>query len=406
MQASSNRTFICSVVFLDIVEYSKKPVAEQIIFKERLNNLLIEALADVPVNDRIILDTGDGAALSFIGDPEDALLASLSLRDALATAQPLGPQMKLRIGVNLGPVKLVKDINSHPNIIGDGINVAQRVMSFATPGQVLVSRSYYEVVSRMSDEYGPLFHYEGSRTDKHVREHEVYAVQAGVPLKRRAARRKEPSLSRGQPMLERVTGSASQLANGLRHSPRVSTALAVAAILVVAVGIRSQRQPAAPVAAVKSPPPRIVAAPPSGPNKPVSESVTEGASVAPSADRRDAKESAKPPAAPTPEARPSAGESRPAIGARPSTTGGLGKVVLTITPWGDVYVDGRRLGTTPPLQDISLGAGSHRLEIRHPDFPPHVRTIEVRAGARVTVTHWFQPKEQPNPIDSLRRLWK
>ena len=42
MQPAINRTFICSVVFLDIVEYSRKPVAEQIFFKERLNTLLTE----------------------------------------------------------------------------------------------------------------------------------------------------------------------------------------------------------------------------------------------------------------------------------------------------------------------------------------------------------------------------
>ena len=33
MQVRGNRTFICSVVFLDIVEYSRKPVAEQIQLK-------------------------------------------------------------------------------------------------------------------------------------------------------------------------------------------------------------------------------------------------------------------------------------------------------------------------------------------------------------------------------------
>src|SRR5690606_34973458 len=101
MQAS-NRTFICSVVFLDIVEYSRKPVAEQIQLKERLNALLADALANVAPNDRIILDTGDGAALSFLGDPEDALFVSLMLRDALAE-QTTGPGMKMRIGINLGP---------------------------------------------------------------------------------------------------------------------------------------------------------------------------------------------------------------------------------------------------------------------------------------------------------------
>jgi hypothetical protein len=82
----------------------------------------------------------------------------------------------VRMGVNLGPVRLVKDINGQPNIIGDGINVAQRVMSFSEPGQLLVSRSFYEVASRLSDDYANMFTHEGSRSDKHVREHEVYSV--------------------------------------------------------------------------------------------------------------------------------------------------------------------------------------------------------------------------------------
>jgi hypothetical protein len=115
MQTALNRTFICSVVFLDMVEYSRKPVAEQIFFKERLNSLLTQALANIAPNDRIILDTGDGAALSFLGDPEDALYVSLSLREALEGPQPSGPELKMRLGINLGPVRLVKDINARPD---------------------------------------------------------------------------------------------------------------------------------------------------------------------------------------------------------------------------------------------------------------------------------------------------
>jgi class 3 adenylate cyclase len=93
------------------------------------------------------------------------------------------------MGINLGPVKLVKDINGHPNIIGDGINVAQRIMSFARPGQIVVSRSYYDVVSNLASEYAKLFSYEGSRTDKHVREHEIYVVghHEGACRRRRTA---------------------------------------------------------------------------------------------------------------------------------------------------------------------------------------------------------------------------
>jgi hypothetical protein len=32
------------------------------------------------------------------------------------------------------------------------------------------------VVSNLASEYAKLFHYEGPRTDKHVREHEIYVV--------------------------------------------------------------------------------------------------------------------------------------------------------------------------------------------------------------------------------------
>src|SRR5690242_2682143 len=182
MLDQANRTFICSVVFIDLVGYSKKPVTEQIRLKTSLTNNLSEAIKDIPVNDRIILDTGDGAAISFLGDPEDALFVTLSLREKMisegmtATMVEASGEDSVRMGINLGPVKLVKDINGHPNIIGDGINVAQRIMSFARPGQIVVSRSYYDVVSNLAGEYAKLFSYEGSRTDKHVREHEIYVV--------------------------------------------------------------------------------------------------------------------------------------------------------------------------------------------------------------------------------------
>ena len=42
---------------------------------------------------------------------------------------------------------------------------------------MLCSRSYFEIVSRLSDDYGRLFEYSGVRHDKHVREHDVYEVR-------------------------------------------------------------------------------------------------------------------------------------------------------------------------------------------------------------------------------------
>ena len=119
MQPRQNRTFICSVLFLDIVEYSRKPVAVQIRLKDKLNALLTNALHDVAQNDRIILDTGDGVVLNFVGNPEDALFVSITLRDTLAEDTQSDPAaLQLRMGINLGPVRLVKDINGRPNKIG------------------------------------------------------------------------------------------------------------------------------------------------------------------------------------------------------------------------------------------------------------------------------------------------
>ena len=170
---SGNR--ICTVVFADIVQYAEESVSRQVEMKAAFGAMLAAALEHSPAADRVVLDTGDGAALCFLGDPEDALFAANTLRGGVVDS-PEQHGLRLRLGINLGPVRVVSDINGHSNVIGDGINVAQRVMSFAEPNQILVSRSYYEVVSRLAPDYAQLFQYVGSHRDKHVREHEVYEV--------------------------------------------------------------------------------------------------------------------------------------------------------------------------------------------------------------------------------------
>src|SRR4029078_5413171 len=165
MTDSSSRTLVCSIVFLDIVEYSKKAVADQLHLKQLFNATLAAALKPIVPRARVVLDTGEGAAITFLGDPEDALLVGMEIRDAVV-AEPL---LDVRMGINLGPGRLVGDLNAQLNIIGDGINVAQRVMSFAETGQLLVSRSFYEVVSCLSKDSERLFGYVRARTDKHAR---------------------------------------------------------------------------------------------------------------------------------------------------------------------------------------------------------------------------------------------
>ena len=176
MAERTGRTVICSIVFMDIVGASKVPTNQQLEWKDRLNRLVADAIADIAEADRLVLDTGDGMALCFLGDPEDALFVGTAVNEACAgMADEDMEAFQLRTGINLGPVKLVSDLTGRPNAIGDGINVAERIMSFADQGEVLVSRSYYEVVARLRLDNEQLFRFLGTKTDKHIRKHQVYA---------------------------------------------------------------------------------------------------------------------------------------------------------------------------------------------------------------------------------------
>ena len=444
MLDQANRTFICSVVFIDLVGYSKKPVTEQIRLKTSLTNNLSEAIKDIPVNDRIILDTGDGVAISFLGDPEDALFVTLSLREAMvrenmtATMVEASGEDAVRMGINLGPVKLVKDINGHPNIIGDGINVAQRIMSFARPGQIVVSRSYYDVVSNLAGEYAKLFHYEGSRTDKHVREHEIYVVghnegalqkakdgmrdraSSTTPNARKAAKASAPGSST-------VTLTIPSFVHDKRKLTMVAGALALV-VLLLSVLVANKRPAsgealtaAVPIEALKPaaaaapvPVPAVQTAANTEPAKPVEipktesrpeskvlEPVPSAAMIPQAAPPRDATHDAPHDAAKeaSREARadnsrvtrssesgkPEGTRNEPAKSTAPPAT-----LVFAVQPWGEIYVNGKARGVTPPVKSIKLEPGKYKIEVRNTTFAAHVETLDLKARDEITVRYKFQ----------------
>ena len=414
MAEHTNRTFICSVLFLDIVEYSQRSVAEQIALKERFNAVLTEAIAGVATDDRIILDTGDGAAVSFLGDPEDTLFAGMSLRDAVAGQDVTsGPQLQIRVGVNLGPVRLVKDINGQPNIIGDGINVAQRVMSFAEPGQILVSRSYYDVMARLSEDYAKLFHYEGAKTDKHVREHEVYAISSAPSNLRRTVPVPAPKPTLRLPKLH--------IPKFLKLRPKtwpdtlaVNGKLLVAAPLaftlivgtgVIARGHRNSDGEARTVVLVASPAAPEVEAPESAPPQADEPEVPPQAREPATA--RKARDAVATPKAGAPVQTARLNEAEAALKAKevaPPLTPREPEFVATIPappregtlnivalPWAEVFVDGTRQGVSPPLRSIPLRPGRHRVELRNGSFPAHIETVELKPGTELSITHRFRP---------------
>ena len=344
---NSGRTLVCSVLFLDIVEYSKKPVSDQLHIKQEFNRILTKALEQVPSRDRIILDTGDGAAVTFMGDPEDALFAAMAVRDSAGA-------LAVRLGVNLGPVRLVKDLNSQMNIIGDGINVAQRVMSFSQPGQLLVSRSFYAVVSCLSRDYANLFHHEGARTDKHVREHDVYSVVGGTPATKRLGDTVTQSLD-GEVPAKWISRTGPL---GLRHSALVVAGVVLLVLVGSGVGARAMLEPAAaaPETAAEAPAPVAAVPAPSAPQK----AETPAKKLIARAEKRLEKHA------------------------------GGGKVELAIAPWGEVLVDGKSRGLSPPLRVLDLSAGAHTIEVRNSTFPAHVEKVQVKAGEAVKIQHRFR----------------
>jgi len=181
--SSHNRTWLCCVAFLDVVAFTKHHMQAQMAIKAHLDTQIQKLLTHHARDDYILLDRGDGAAVCFLVEPEAALYFALDLRDAIRAQENSSVPYEVRIGINLGPIKIVLDINGDKSTLGEGINCAARIMDFAGPGQIFVSRSFYEVIGCLSQEYAELFAYLGKRADKHVREFDVYEVapaQAGA----------------------------------------------------------------------------------------------------------------------------------------------------------------------------------------------------------------------------------
>ena len=176
MVFDEHRTWLSCVTFLDVVGFSKHSIDGQLAIKQNLDAAIRDQLASTDKNEYILLDRGDGVAVCFLGEPETAFFFAIDLRNALAAQVGERPAYDIRIGINLGAIKIIHDVNGDPAPVGDGINCAARVMDFAGANEILVSRSFYDVIGCQSQDYADLFSYLGIRADKHVRKFELFEV--------------------------------------------------------------------------------------------------------------------------------------------------------------------------------------------------------------------------------------
>ena len=71
---------------------------------------------------------------------------------------------------------------------------------------------------------------------------------------------------------------------------------------------------------------------------------------------------------------------------------GTAQVILAISPRGEIYIDGKHHGTTPPTTTFDLEPGMHRIEVRSGSRSPYVTYMTVQAGDVRRIRHDFNAK--------------
>jgi hypothetical protein len=139
-----------TILFMDLAAFSSNmdPVQLDVAksFFKKLKDLLTD-LRGVPpdrsdVSQCCLLPTGDGAALVLWKGPNARwrreYTALWLAGNMMVWANTHKPKIGIRCGINQGELDLVKDPNGQTNVCGASINVAQRIMDAAEPGQLLV----------------------------------------------------------------------------------------------------------------------------------------------------------------------------------------------------------------------------------------------------------------------------
>lgn len=174
MNTTANAPALASVIILKIPDFARRPVADQVKLKSRLESLVGSAIKPLPVAARIVLDTFDGLAVVVPARPRAAL--------ALAARSLAAADIPLCIGVNHGPVKPVTDALRGPGVVGDAIASGLTLANAATPGRLVASRSFREALKADSPARAADLRAAGTFTDANLRAHELFTFD------RRAAR--------------------------------------------------------------------------------------------------------------------------------------------------------------------------------------------------------------------------
>lgn len=172
---------LASTIVLKLREFIRKPVAEQVKLKARIDALVGEGIRPLPAGTRVVLDVPDGSAIVVLGSPKAAL-------DVAQRLQASALDLPLCVGVNYGPVKAVNDEFRGQVLVGDGLVTAMTLSQAATPGRLLVSRAFHEALEASSPERAEELTRAGVFTDAGLRAHELYTLDLRAARNRQRRR--------------------------------------------------------------------------------------------------------------------------------------------------------------------------------------------------------------------------
>ena len=163
-KSPSAEAHIAHVLFVDIVRYSQESTPNQARLLETLNSAVNNSRAyarEKATGAVLPLPTGDGMALLFSSNVQAPAECAVEVWKAI---QPSG--LQLRMGIHSGLVQRQQDIAGNPNVAGEGINTAQRVLDLGDAGHILLSSQYAAWLSQF-DEWKSHVHGVGEGTAKH-----------------------------------------------------------------------------------------------------------------------------------------------------------------------------------------------------------------------------------------------
>jgi len=127
----------------------------------------------------VILPTGDGMAIGFSDSPEKPLRLAVELHKALSRYNETKrgkEKLLIRVGIDMGPVYVIKDLNGQDNVWGPGIILTRRVMDLGGDMNIFASARIAEDIRKLSPEYKEIMHPIGDYSIKHGEELKIYNI--------------------------------------------------------------------------------------------------------------------------------------------------------------------------------------------------------------------------------------